>query len=43
MKTKIALIFFSFIMLQACGSKGKMMYSETSAEQIEVAMVVINK
>lgn len=43
MKTKITLIFFSFIMLQACGSKGKMMHSEASVDNIEVAMVVINK
>ena len=43
MKTKLALVFFSFIMLQACGSKGKMMYSEVSADQVDVAMVVMNK
>lgn len=43
MKTKIALIFVSFIMLQACGSKGKMMHSEASVDNIEVAMVVIKK
>ena len=44
MKIKIALLFVSFIMLQACGSKGKMMYSEaTSIDNIEVAMVAINK
>lgn len=43
MKTKITLIFVSFIMLQACGSKGKMMHSEVAAENIEVAMVVVKE
>lgn len=42
MKIKIALIFASLIMLQACGSKGRMMHSEASVDKIEVAMIAIN-
>ena len=41
MKNKIALIFISFIMLQACGSRG-MMFAETSMDNINVALVVVN-
>ena len=42
MKTKIALIFAAAIMLQACGSKGRMMHSEVSVDKVDVAMVAIN-
>ncbi len=42
MKIKIALIFASLIILQACGSKGRMMHSEISVDKIEVAMIAIN-
>ena len=42
MKTKIALIFAAAIMLQACGSKGRMMYSEVSVDKVEVAIIAIN-
>ena len=43
MKITIALIFTSLIMLQACGSKGRMMHSETSVDKAEVALVAINQ
>lgn len=43
MKIKIALIFASLMVLQACGSKGRMMYSEVSVDKVDVAMVAINK
>lgn len=42
MKIKIALIFVSLIMLQACGSKGRMMHSEASVDKIKVIMIAIN-
>jgi len=40
MKIKIALIFASFIMLQACGSKG-MMFTEASVDNIDVSFVAV--
>lgn len=45
MKIKATLILCAaFLMLQACGSKGKMMYSEASTDNnIQVAMVVTNE
>ena len=43
MKITIALIFTSLIMLQACGSKGRMMHSETSVDKAEVVLVAINQ
>ena len=45
MKIKAALILCAaFLMLQACGSKGKMMHSEATVDNnIQVAMVVINQ
>ena len=42
MNIKIALIFVSLIMIQACGSKGRMMHSEVSVDKTEVALVAIN-
>jgi len=41
MKIKIALIFVSFIMLQACGSKG-MMFAGTSLDNVNDAIVVVD-
>ena len=41
MKIKIALIFVSLIMIQACGSKGRMMHSESSVDKVEVASVFL--
>lgn len=41
MKIKIALIFASLIMLQACGSKG-MMFAETSADKVDASLVAIS-
>ena len=45
MKIKATLILCAaFLMLQACGSKGKMMHSEAAVDSnVQVAMVVINK
>lgn len=43
MKINIALIFAALIMLQACGSKSGMMFSESSVNNVELASVVINK
>lgn len=45
MKIKTTLILCAaFFMLQACGSKGKMMHSEATIDNnLQVAMVVINK
>lgn len=40
MKIKIALIFVSFIMLQACGSRG-MMFTEASMDKVNIAPVVV--
>ena len=40
MKIKLALIFASLFMLQACGSKG-MMYSENSIDKTDVAVIVM--
>ena len=45
MKIKAVIILCStFLMLQACGSKGKMMHSEATVDNtIQIAMVVINE
>jgi len=41
MKIKIALIFVSFIMLQACGSRG-MMFTEASMDNVNISPVVVD-
>lgn len=43
MKINFILIFAALMMLQACGSKSGMMYSDTSVKNTELAAVVINK
>lgn len=40
MKINIALLFAALMMLQACGSKSGMMYSESSVNNIELASVI---